>query len=614
VLTLYPRDKTQNNNRGIQTVVYKKSERTSLSLHLLCVLPFLTPGVVLAQEATANSTGALTGISQPQFNQWQLRAQQNEELYIPPTAQRPLGEDAGPIIQVTSLRLDIDPQLRQEISVELNERLNLMLSARATEYLAQGFTIGRLESVAADITGALREAGFILAWAYLPEQNIQNDTVVINVLPGSLNAITADGNNRYSTARLIRPFSDLIGSPVHRTAIENSILHVRNYPGLSTSAVFSPGADVGTSQLTLRVSEDPFDMLVAADNHGTESTGENRLRSDLFWYNPFGRGDIILINAVQTFDPAENLYGGLTYQTPFIRHDLTLTLAFSHNAFEVAAGTAAGAGEDGKNLAGDTNIGSIGLNKNLRLTRRSRMDVGFDLSGKNAVLENLPSETEDNLTVASLYFAAEGFDGFGAGGINQFEFRYSSGIPDFLGSMSEDGDGGQSTRTGSSGANAGGDFDKFTLRYQRLQRLSQRNSLLFRSESQISDDLLTSLELFVIGGPNSVRAYPIDEFLGDEGSFASLEWIVDIGRADSDTTFSLSAYGDYAYGRINEPLANEVDDTDLSGWGIGISMGHTGDSGNQFALRFDVASPITDIEPSDGDDPQFYGQISYTFR
>ena len=595
-------------------MVYKKSVRIMLSFCLLCGLSLLGPSLVLAQQPTANATGALPGIAQPQFNQWELRAQENEELYIPPTAQRPLGEDAGPRIQVTSLQLDIDPQLQQQIDAELRETLNLLLSSRASAYLAEGFTIGRLENVAADITDALRDAGFILAWAYLPEQNILNDTVMINVLPGSLNAITADGNKRYSTARLIRPFADLVGSPVQRSAIENSILHVRDYPGLSTSAVFSPGDDVGTSQLTLRVSEDPLDFAVSADNHGTESTGENRLRSDLFWYNPFGRGDIIAINALQTFNPAENLYGGLTYQTPFIRHDLTLTLAFSHNAFEVAAGDAAGAGEDGENLAGDTNVGSIGLNKNLQLTRRSRMDVGFDLSGKNAILENLPSETEDNLTVASLYFTAEGFDSFGGGGINQFEFRYSTGIPDFIGSMSKNGDGGQSTRTGGSGANAGGDFDKFNLRYQRLQRLSERNSLLFRAEAQASDDLLTSLEQFVIGGPNSVRAYPIAEYLGDEGAFASLEWIVDVGNPDSDVSFSLSAYGDYAYGKINDPLANETDDTDLSGWGIGITMSHTGDNGNQFALRFDVASAITDIEPSDGDDPQFYGQISYTFR
>ena len=525
-----------------------------------------------------------------------------------------MGEDAGPRIQVTNINLDVDSQLERQIGPELTNLLNIVIDARVTENLAEGFTIGRLETLAADLTELIRDSGFILAWAYLPEQDVENNVVTISVLPGSLNAITTDGNNRYSTERLIEPFSDLIGMPVQRTAIENSIMSVRSYPGLSTSAVFSPGDAVGTSQLTLRVSEDPFDFAVFADNHGTESTGENRVRADMFWYNPFGIGDSISVNALQTFNPAENLYGGLTYQAPLFSPDWSLILAYSHNAFEVAAGAAAGAGVDGRNLAGDTDVGSVGVSTNLRLTRRSRIDAGVEIAVKNAVLENLPKETEDNLTVASLIFSGEAVDNFWAGGINQFEFRYAKGIPDLFGSMSENGDGGQSTRTGGSGVSAGGDFDKISIRYQRLQRISERNSLLLRAEGQFSDDLLTSLEQFLIGGPNNVRAYPIAEFLADQGAFASLEWIIDVGPSDSNFSYAVSVFGDYAYGKNNDPLKNETDDTDLAGYGLGLSIGHTSDSGNQFAFRIDIATPASDIDPSDGDDPQFYGQISYTFR
>ncbi len=491
----------------------------------------------------------------------------------------------------------------------MDQILNLIV----IENQAGGFTIGRLERAATAVTERLREGGFILAWAYLPQQSVENKTVTIEVLSGTLEGVTVDGNNRYKSKQLLGPFNDLFGAPVVKDDVEKSILVVRNYPGLSTSAVFSPGTVVGSSLLTLRVSEDPFDFAMSADNHGTESTGKNRVRADMLLYNPFGLGDVLVVNAVQTFDPAENLYGGLTYQAPFFSDDMTLTLGYSHNTFEVAKGLAAGAGEGGKNLAGDTDIGWIGLRKNLRLKRRSRLDMGIDLHVKNAVLENLGSETEDNLTVASLYLSAEAVDGIGAGGINQFDLRYLKGIPDFLGSMSEDGDAGQSTRTGGSGEDAGGDFDKIMVRYQRLQRISARNSLLIRAEGQVSDDLLTSLEQFVIGGPNSVRAYPIAEYLGDEGAFASLEWIVEV-RDTGNSSFSISAFADYAYAKLNDPLANEVEDTDLSGWGIGIAFSNTSESGNRFGFRVDVATPIGDIEPSDGDDPRIYGQISYSFR
>lgn len=587
-------------------------ERTRLSLAAYGRSLLFGLSIFVFDCALAQGQAVLPGVMQPDLDHWQLRVQQNDELFIPPTVDRPLSEDAGPRIEVDVLKLSYDPTLDARIDPELRATLDQVLKHQVVENQVNGFTIGRLERAAAMVTDRLREGGFILAWAYLPQQSVDNKEVVIEVLSGQLEGISVDGNKRYDTNRLIGPFESLLGLPVEKDDVEELILAVRTYPGLSTSAVFSPGGAVGSSLLTLRVSEDPFDMAIVADNHGTESTGANRLRADLFWNNPFGLGDVIVANVLQTFNPAENLYGGLTYEVPVFSQDMTLALGYSHNAFEVARGIAAGAGEGGKNLAGNTDIGSISLSKNLRLTRRSRMDLGFDLSMKSAVLENFGAEKEDNLTVASIFFVTEAVDGFGGGGINQFELRYLNGIPDFLGSMSESGDG-TSTRVGASGERAGGDFGKVMFRYQRLQRISKRNSFLIRAEGQTSNDLLTSLEQFVVGGPNSVRAYPIAEYLGDKGVFGSFEWIVEMSN-NGDSSFSVSAFADFAHAKLNDPLANELADTDLSGWGLGLSYVNTRNNGNQFGFRVDVATPISSPEPTDGDDPQIYGQLSYSFR
>ena len=233
---------------------------------------------------------------QPDLDRWELHAQQDDELFIPPSADRPLGEDAGPRIDVDSLQLSIDSKLDRLIGAELRASLDQTLNRMVVENQPEGFTIGRLERAAAEITDRLREGGFILAWAFLPQQSVENKTVSIKVLGGTLEGVTVDGNDDYKTDRLLSPFIGLMGAPVMKSDVEQSILAVRNYPGLSTSAVFSPGGAVGSSLLTLRVSEDPFDFAVVADNHGTESTGENRLRADLVFYNPFGIGDTLVIN------------------------------------------------------------------------------------------------------------------------------------------------------------------------------------------------------------------------------------------------------------------------------------------------------------------------------
>ncbi len=596
-------------------MAYKKLNRTVRYFTVVCGLGLLVSQFSYAQDAAVDVSG-VSKLAQPQFDQWSFRAQSNEELYIPPAIDRPLGEDDGPRIDVASIGLDIDPALQQKMDAELEQSLSLMLTGRVAENSAQGFTIGRLENVAVTVTNTMRSSGFILAYAYLPEQSIMDGVVRISVLPGSLDSITVDGNNRYSTQRLLGPFSDLMGSPVEKASIENSIMHLRDYPGLNTTAVFSPGSSTGTSELTLRVTEDPFDISFVADNHGTQSTGESRIRSDLEFHNIFGRADTLTALVLQTFDPASNTYGGIAYETPIVRHDWSLGLGYSKNSFDVTGGTVGLL-----DIGGDTDISNLFIKKSLKRTRRASVDLAFDLSVKSAVLENLPAPTEDNVSTLSLDLGVEAVDNLGAGGINQLQVRYSQGLADFLGSMDEFGlssNGARSTRRGGSGDLAGGDFGKAMLRYQRLQRISQSNSLLLRVEGQETSDALVSLEQFVMGGPNSVRAYPIAEYLTDNGVFASLEWIVDLdqlsGKGGGDTDVSVSFFGDYASGELNDPSTGQDVDPDLSGGGIGFTIRHTGANGNQFSLRIDAAAPIGSDIATNGRDPQYYGAIGYSFR
>lgn len=121
-----------------------------------------------------------------------------------------------------------------------------------------------------------------------------------------------------------------------------------------------------------------------------------------------------------------------------------------------------------------------------------------------------------------------------------------------------------------------------------------------------------------MGGPNNVRAYPIAEFMVDKGSFVSVEWIVDLlqlfGDGSGNATYSISAFGDYSHGELNDPFGNENPDVDLFGYGIGISIGHTSDGGNRLEFRVDVARPKTHFVPTNNRNPQYFGQLSYTFR
>ena len=102
--------------------------------------------------------------------------------------------------------------------------------------------------------------------------------------------------------------------------------------------------------------------------------------SDLNFYNVFGRADSLTAVILQTFDPTANLYGGLAYETPIFRHDWSVGLGYSKNSFDIVTNTVA----DTFNFGGETDIATLFIKKNLKRTRRSSVNLAFDLSVKAA--------------------------------------------------------------------------------------------------------------------------------------------------------------------------------------------------------------------------------------
>ena len=71
-----------------------------------------------------------------------------------------------------------------------------------------------------------------------------------------------------------------------------------------------------------------------------------------------------------------------------------------------------------------------------------------------------------------------------------------------------------------------------------------------------------------------------------------------------------SLFADYAHGELNPPLfSNQESKLDLGGWGGAIQL----DVPGKAFLRIDVATPVTDVNPSNGRDPQYYVRFGFSF-
>jgi len=566
-------------------------------------------------------------LQDPATNLRQAPSQPPAVLSIPAVAERPLSSDAGPRVRVTAFDLKLDSVLSASVTSEVLEGARAILSDKVRSQPDVGMTIGELEAVALEVTQHFRNSGFALASAYLPSQSVQDGRVEIATLPGALGQITAEGNDRYSVAWLSLPFENLQGRPVNVAELESAVLRVRDYPGVAPAAVLSPGKEVGTTDLTLRVSEWPVDFGMTADNYGSTFNGEYRARAWTAWNNPLGHADRLYLDVLQAFEPTENTYGSVSYMTGLGHPMLSGGIEYSVSAFDID--------EDiretyaGNPINGEAEILSIPLTAQLVRSRDLSLGVTFAYSRKRSSFDDLAASggafnREDEEDVFGLSLDMQFVDRwFGSAlGVNSIRLSYDYGDlsgddgPPAVGEPCE------TTRQDGEGNCVAGSFTKGAIEISRLQQLFRANSLLFRGFYQFSGDTLVSLEQLSLGGFYSIRAYPTSQELFDEGGFASLEWHVDIHNllATRPQNWDLTAFlsADYGSGSNNKRFEGEASSTEMAGWGGGLQFQYR--FGTRWAMeaRFDVATAEDDYEgtlpPNDDDDPRYWGWLSLSYR
>jgi len=484
----------------------------------------------------------------------------------------------------------------------------------------QGLTIGQLQKVADAITQYYHDKGYFLARAVIPAQEIKDGVVNVRVLEGRLEKVQTSGNKMYSDEVLSKPFKPLLGELVTISRTENALLTLTKYPGLSAAGVFRPGGDIGTTDIVVNVqNEKRFDGSVRADNDGTEFTGRNRLIGTLDINDLTGDADLATITLLKTFGssttstttnpttkkttttttPSGNsTYGDLRYERPVYDAYNKWALDVSRNSFSVGS-TISGVG-------GVSKIATLSEEHDFFRSRTSNLIGTVDLSRKRADTTLLGKVTgRDDLAVLGGQFnwysintdtntistLTGGFEHGFAGVLrvptnkkieDEFQASQTGGKVDILlpsrtGSQTIVGGNGklnqiQITSTPS--------YNKWTWNYQLYKNLPHTQGLLFRFGGQYSPNMLSSLEQFVMGGSDSVRAAPTSQFLVDNGLFSSLEYSVSSPGFADKHAFSSYTWGqvlrfrvflDAARGFNNDPVgANNR--KYLAGSGVGLTF------------------------------------------
>lgn len=591
--------------------VLKPLKSTALSI----VVISLMGGTTAAHAATLPDAATPGGVSAP--IKLPEKPPVDIDLAIPPRKDRPIDLEAGPLIDLDSISLFEIDKTGAKTRVDDAEASTLIETALKEK---EGkLTLGTLQLLADDLSNYFRAKGLILATAYLPAQDVVNRSVELHLLPGVLDDVIPEGDVGYTAEQLRRPFVGMIGEPLRKDVIEEGLLTVLDYPGISVTGILEPGAEKGATQMALTAEKQKrYQGVVYVDNNGSRYTGEERLGTGITINNPFGLIDQLDLSLVvqnkpdaEGADSVDNaLSGGVTYQFRPIDPSYIFGVGYTHNQYDV--------GRELANLgfSGETSEARVFVRKNIQRSRTNNLFAQVDLEVKAAeVAKDGVIQSEDNLTNLVFTLGFDRSDRLGQAGFTIGTVSLVQGLEDFLGS-SENGESSISRQTNdSSGAI---DFTKLELNFSRYQRLFDNLTFVTNFRGQYTNDALVSTEQFGIGGISSVRAYSGAEYMADKGAYLGLELVTNAPGFGDKAAFNgrtwkevlqLSMFVDYAVGVKNDALDNETADTELSGAGIGLHLTPF----PNWSANLTLSAPVGNIDAANGRDPQFFADIAYSF-
>lgn len=477
------------------------------------------------------------------------------EKYAPPAAPAPdeaikaTPPDAPPVVQ-----LDRQDFLVKNLVVEGNTVISEKeLRPLLAPYEGRTVSLAELGKVVDAINKLYYKKGYFTSQAYIPPQNLDNQTVMIKVLEGRVGQVTVTGN-RFIKGHVVKRDVD---------TRENSILNVQDLQdklrqisagssAYKLKGVLTPGKENGQTDVELQVRERfPWQVSPTFDNQGRPFIGTYRwgveaANSDLTGHADQFRARWIGAAGTQVatgsyFIPI-NKYGTQVGSTfAFSRVDLDLNI---RNQTQIV----------GKSF----DYAAVVLQP---LDRKHHLTLDGSLNYRRIVTYfdgNRDSENQTNIAAMRLGLTFDKNDRYG----RTFLRAQTSIAPAWMGANSK--------------------FWKNNLVATRVITLPRRNLLILRGNGQLTTDALPSAELMQIGGAYSVRGYTEGLLAGDRGYSFTVEhrWPVPgLGRVSPWLDKRLQGATFFDFGNVwldrssnqfIEGQSNQRKRTLLAGAGVGF--------------------------------------------
>ncbi len=423
-----------------------------------------------------------------------------------------------------------------------------------------------LRAMAAKITNYYNQAGYFVAQAYLPPQDVTDGTVTIAVIEGRYGQIGLQNRTTVADVVFVRVLDGLnSGTLVSTAPLERRLLILSDIPGVTVSSTLAPGTAVGTSDLIVDLT--PAARVtgsVEADNWGNPYTGAYRLGGTVNYAEPLGIGDVLSLRVLAS-TTGGLVYGRASYQAQV--RDATVGFALTAFYYDL-----------GKQFAdldahGTEEIASVYASYPLIRSYSNNLSalVDFDERLFQDNIGSTSTHDDKRASVAIVELSGDRTDGFGGGGFSTYTLAGAFGDLDIETAAARTAD--------AEGGRTAGVYAKLSGSVSRLQKLIGPLSLYGSVRGQVASKNLDISEKMELGGANGVRAFPEGEAYGDQGYIATLEPRLLLPKWPGPVPgqVELIAFVETGYVTVDKSVyARGNNDLTRSGAGVGAIWSQTG--------------------------------------
>jgi hemolysin activation/secretion protein len=440
------------------------------------------------------------------------------------------------------------------------------LATVTAPYENRTLTAEELQEARRQLTLYYVERGYLNSGAVIPDQQVEDGVVRIQIIEGRLSDVEISGNTRLRADYLENRLRADAEEPLNVQHLQERLQLLQQNPLIEQlQAELAPGVQPGEGKLRLGIREArPYEVGLAVANNNPPSVGATRAYLYGLHRNLSGVGDTLGLSYGHSLEGGDTSDWRAFYARPVNAHDTTLQVWVERNETSVI--------EDRfstLDITSKLQSYGVGLTHPLYRTPQQILALGLNLERRHSEsflggipFPFAPGEEDGEATITAARFIQEWLDrrisqviaarSTLSIGLNAFGSTVNAWEPD-------------------------GQFVSWLGQFQWARRFGERDyQLLFKSIVQLTDDPLLPMEKCALGGMETVRGYPENTLVRDRCFVTSLEFrvpvyhlpLAGVSRGPSEGQVQLALFADYGYARNKG--AFDLEPNSIYSTGVGL--------------------------------------------